>query len=202
MPALIRLLPSGPGIDKSLTIPLAASDVIETTLTVTSDAASLPTLTSVERVIGRLATVGLVLSDADEANRIAHLINKKFLPVEQDKWKDQELRLHTMRADGDGGPDSLRAVADLRIPVVAAAESALSAGGAYGPAERRINENRLVDSVTQAAVKHKSTWLKYGALAALYLGKTAMNSMGNQLIGVPVSDMVRSAVKNTGRRIF
>jgi hypothetical protein len=202
VPALIRLLPSGPGIDKSLAIPVAASDVVETTLTITSDAASLPTLTSVERVIGRLASVGLVLADPEEANRIAHLVNKKFLPVEQEKWKDQDLRLQAMRADGDGAPESLRAVSDIRVPVVGAAESVLAAGGAYGPGERRLNENRLVDGVTEAAVKHESTWLKYGAIAAGYLGKSVMNSIVDQMIGIPVSDMIRSAVKNTGRRIF
>jgi hypothetical protein len=202
VPSFIRLLPSGPGIDKSLAIPVAASDVIETTLTITSDATSLPTLTSVERVIGRLANVGLVLADAKEANQIARLVNKKFLPIEQEKWKDQELRLRAMRADGDGAPESLRAVADLRMPVVDAAESVLTAGGAYGTAERRLNENRLVDSVTQSAVKHKSTWLKYGAIATGYLGKTVMDSIVDQLIGIPMSDMIRSAVRNTRRRIF
>jgi hypothetical protein len=202
VPALIRLLPSGPGIGKSLTIPVAASDVIETTLIITSDAMSLPTLASVERVIGRLSSVGLVLADAEEANRIAHMVNKKFLPVEQEKWKDQELRLHAMRADGEGGPEALRAVGDIRAPVVSAAESRLAAGGAYGPAERRLNENRLVDSVTQATVKNKSTWLKYGAIAAGYLGKTVIHSMVEQLIGIPISDMIRSAVKDTGRRVF
>jgi hypothetical protein len=202
VPALIRLLPSGPGIDRSLTIPVVASDVVETTLTIASDARSLPTLASVERVIGRLASVGLVLADAEEANRIAHLVNKKFLSVEQEKWNDQELRLHAMRADGDGAPESLRAVADLRPPVVGAAENVLAAGGAYGPAERRLNENRLVDSVTQAAFKHESTWLKYGTIAAGYLGKTVMSSIVDQLIGIPISDMLRSAVKNTRRRIF
>lgn len=202
MAALIRLFPSGPGIDKSLAIPVAAPDVIETTLTITSDATSLPTLASVERVIGRLASVGLVLADAEEANQIARLINKKFLPVEQEKWKDQELRLHVMRADGAGAPESLRAVADLRAPVVSAAESVLTAGGAYGPAEQRLNENRLVDSVTHSVVKHKPTWLKYGAIATGYLGKTVMTSIVNQLIGIPISDMIRSAVRDTGRRIY
>lgn len=202
MPPLIRLLPSGPGIDKSLAIPVAASDVIETTLTISSDVTSLPTLASVERVIGCLANVGLVLADAEEANQIARMVNKKFLPVEQDKWRDQELRLRAMRADSDGAPESLRAVADLRLPVVGAAESALTAGGAYGAAERRLNENRLVDNVTESAVKHKSTWLKYGTIATEFLGRTVMDRIVDQLIGIPISAMIRSAVRNTGRRLF
>jgi hypothetical protein len=198
---LIRLLPSGPGLDKSLVIPVSASDVIETTLTITSEAMSLPTLASVERVIGRLASVGLVLADDEEANRIAHLVNKKFLPIAQEKWKDQELRLHAMLADGPGGPESLRAVADIRAPVVVAAESALVAGGAYGPAERRANENRLIDTVTEAAVRHRPTWLKYGTIAAGYLGKTVMSSIVTQLTGIPLSNVIRSAIRDTGRRI-
>jgi hypothetical protein len=201
MAALIRLLPSGPRIEKSLVIPVPASDLIETKLSITNDSVTLPTLASVERVIGRLASIGLVLADDEEINRIAHLVNKKFLPFEQEKWKDQELRLHAISADGDGGPESLRAVADLRLPVVGAAESALAAGGAYGPAERRLIENRLVDNVTQAAVKHRSTWLKYGTIASGYLGKTVLKSIVDNLVGIRISDMIRSAVKDTGRRI-
>ena len=198
----IRIIPSGEGIPAGLTIPVPALDVITTTLVVANEARELPTLSSVERVIGRLSGLGLVLLDPAEGNRIAQVINKKFLPVTQENWKDQELPLHVERADARGAPEALRAVGALRTPVLQAAGTALAAGGAYGPVERRSNEIRLVDTMSAAVIHRKPVWLHYGLIAMRFIAKTVLDELVRQLIGIPIIDLVRSTLKGAGRLAF
>lgn len=198
----IRLAPRGKGIDGGLLIPIPAEQVVVTTLVVASGTDKLPTLSSVERVIARLASVGLALEDPRETDRIAELINRKFLPVEQAKWRDQTLTLKAVRADGQGGPESLRAVAALRNPTLNAADFALTSGGAYGPVERRANEIRLVNELSQAVIHRKPVWMQYGKTAMWYLARTALPIIVEQLIGLPVSDLIRSTLKGADRLVF
>ena len=202
VPANIRLMPRGSGIDAALTIPIPALEVVATTLVIAKDVKELPTLSSVEHIIGRLANVGLVLADSDESDRIARMINKKFLPIQQEKWKDQDLSLRVERADGQGGPEALRAVGALRVPVLAATNTALAAGGAYGPVERRANEIRLVDEMSYAVTRRKPVWVQYGTIAAAFVGKTVLDHLVQQLIGIPISDFIRSTLKGAGRLVF
>jgi hypothetical protein len=202
MTASIRLIPQGRGIQSALTVPVPALEVVTTTLVVASEVKELPTLSSVEKIIGRLSNLGLVLASTAESEHIAHLINKKFLPVPADKWKDQDLRLDVERADGQGAPEALRAVAALRTPVLAAANTALVAGGSYGSVERRANEIRLVDEMSAALTHRKPVWLKYGSVAAIFIGKTVLDQLTRQLIGIPISDIVRSTLKGAERLAF
>jgi hypothetical protein len=202
MGANIRLMPRGSGIEGGLTIPIPADEVVMTTLVVTAEVKELPTLTSVERIVGKLASVGLVLADPSQNDDIARLINKKFLPVRQDNWKDQDLRIRAERADGPGAPEALRAVAALRVPVLSAASTALSAGGAYGQHERRANEIRLVDDMTSAVTRRKSVWVQYAPVAATFIAKTVLDELVKQLIGIPISDLIRSTIKGAGGLIF
>jgi hypothetical protein len=200
--ASIRLIPRGQGIQPTLTVPVPASEVVITTLVVANDVKELPTLSSVEHIIGRLANLGLILASSGEGDRIAQMINKKFLPVPQEKWKDQDLQVHVERADSKGGPEALRAVAALRKPVLTAANTALAAGGAYGPVERRANEIRLVDEMSNALTHRKPVWLQYGTVAAIFIGKTVLDQIVKQLIGIPISDIVRSTLKGADRLVF
>ena len=202
MAASIRLIPTGEGLQGGLTIPIPALEVVTTTLVVTSDVKELPTLSSVEHIIGRLSNLGLVLAGPSEGDRIAQVINKKFLPVPQDKWKDQDLPLHVERADAKGAPEALRAVGALRVPVLAAANTALTAGGAYGSVERRANEIRLVDEMSTAITHRKPVWLQYGTIAAAFVGKTVLDQLVQQLIGIPISDIIRSTLKGAERLLF
>lgn len=202
MSVSIRLIPSGEGVQPTLTVPVPAIDVVTTTLVITNDVKELPTLSSVEHIIGRLSVLGLVLADQSEGDRIARLINKKFLPLPQEMWRDQDLRLHVQRADSEGAPEALQAVGALRAPVLEASDTVLKAGGAYGPAERRANEIRLVDEMSAAIIGRKPVWQKYGRVAASFVGKTVLDQLVKQLIGVPVSDLIRSTLKNADRLVF
>jgi len=183
----IRIMPMGKGLQPALTIPVPAQDVVVTTLVVTSDLKELPTLSSVEQIIGRISSLGLVLADSRECDRIAHLINKEFLPISHEDWKDKDLPLHVERADGPGAPEALRAIRALRVPVLAATHNALTAGGAYGPVEQ---------------LRRKPVWLQYGTLATAFIGRTVLDQLVQQIIGVPISDLIRSTLKGAERLVF
>jgi len=198
----IRIMPMGKGLQPALTIPVPAQDVVVTTLVVTSDLKELPTLSSVEQIIGRISSLGLVLADSRECDRIAHLINKEFLPISHEDWKDKDLPLHVERADGPGAPEALRAIRALRVPVLAATHNALTAGGAYGPVEQRANEIRLVDDMSTALLRRKPVWLQYGTLATAFIGRTVLDQLVQQIIGVPISDLIRSTLKGAERLVF
>jgi hypothetical protein len=143
-----------------------------------------------------------VLADPREADRIAHLVNKYFLPRDPQEWSSRKLDLNVMRADGVGEPEALRAVAALRTPTLNAADLVLRAGGAYGPVERRANEIRLVDELSQAVTQRKPIWMQYGKQAMSFVIRTALPVLVDQLVGVPVSDLIRSTLKGAGRLVF
>jgi hypothetical protein len=69
----------------SMVIP--AEGVISTTLTVSESNTSLPTLTSVERIVGRISTLGIAVAElgdaltADELARIDLALSRPDLPL-------------------------------------------------------------------------------------------------------------------------
>jgi hypothetical protein len=198
----ILLIPRGRGIDGKLVIPVPSIDVITTTLVVSAGADRLPTLSSVEKIVGKLASVGLVLEKPEETDKIAHLVNKYFLPVEPAKWSDQRIKLDVVRADGEGEPEALRAVSALRGPTLNAADFVLQAAGSYGPTERRANEIQLVDNLSAAVVHRKPVWATYGKQAMSFVLKTALPTLVEQLVGIPISDLIRSTFKGAERLVF
>ncbi|RCG28243.1 hypothetical protein DQ384_24230 [Sphaerisporangium album] len=198
MTATIRLMPRGDNVAGNLMIRLPASEVVSTTLVVSSDTRDLPTLASVERIVDRLAGFGLVLADPGEGDRIARLVNKRFLPVPQENWEDQELSLKVVRASGEGEPEALRAVAALRVPVLNATDVVLRHGGAYGPVERRANEIRLVDELRQAVTTRKPVWVRFGGQALRFVATTVLTQLVDQLVGIPITDIIRSTLRGAG----
>jgi len=198
----IILRPRGAGIHADLSVPVPSREVISTSLVVSADATRLPTLLSVERIVGRLAGLGLVLSDTRERGKIAYLVNRSFLAVPPENWMEQELPLHVSRADGQGGPESLRAVDALRKPVLFAADAAIGAGGSYGSVDRRASEIRLVDDLTQAVETRKPVWSQFGKTAVSFLGATVLTQLVEDLIGVPLVDIIRSTLGGAGRLVL
>lgn len=200
-PAHLLLSPHGPGLDRQLVIPIPATEVVSTTLHVGGPPSELPTLLTVERVIGRLSDLGLVLRDQAQAREIASLVNKSFLPVPADEWADVPLRLEVLSPGTPAEVEALQAVSALRPPTLYAADTALAAGPDYAFGQRRTNENRLVHGLEEAVESKRGTWERHHRAALRFLGKTVMTVVVEQLLGIPMVDIIRTTVTGALRTI-
>ncbi|MDQ2856995.1 MAG: hypothetical protein M3R68_11745, partial [Acidobacteriota bacterium] len=76
---------------------LLAQAVVETTLFVSPQRASLPTLVSTENVIASINNQGYELADSGEVEKIAGLINTYYLPTQKSLWQERTLDLRVSR---------------------------------------------------------------------------------------------------------
>jgi hypothetical protein len=199
--AHLLISPHGQGLGRDLVIPIPARDVVSTTLRVGGAPSELPTLLTVERVIGRLSDVGLALRDVEQAKKIAGLVNKRFLPVPAEAWIDAKLRLDVESAGTPDALEALQAVAALRPPALQAADSALSAGPDYAFGIRRANENRLVTGLESAVEAKRGIWMQRARAVFHYLGTTVMGVLVEHLIGVPLVDIIRTTLGGALRTV-
>ena len=199
--AHLLISPHGRGLDRNLVLPIPAREVVSTTLHVGGAPSELPTLLTVERVIGRLSDVGLALRDIDQPKKIAGLVNKHFLPVPAERWTDAKLRLEVESAGTTDELEALQAVAALRPVTLQAADSALSAGPDYAFGLRRANENRLVTGLENAVEAKRGVWMQHARAVFRYLGTTVMGVLVEHLIGVPLADIVRTTLGGALRTV-
>lgn len=200
-PAHLLLSPHGPGLDRRLVIPIAALDVVSTTLHVGGAPSELPTLLTVERIIGRLSDLGLALSDPEQAKKLAGVINKCFLPVAADNWVDTQVRLEVVRAGTPADLDALQAVSALRPPTLHAAGTVLAAGPDYVFGSRRANENKLVQGLEEAVEAKRGIWAQHGRSAFRFLTTTVMGVLVEHLVGIPLTDIIRTTLSGALRTV-
>ena len=199
--AQLLISPRGRGIDRDLVLSIPARAVVSTTLHVGGPPSDLPTLLTVERVIGRLADVGLALLDTGQAKKIAGLVNKHFIPMPAERWTDAKLRLEVESAGSSDSLEALQAVAALRPPTLQAADSALSAGPDYAFGIRRANENRLVTGLENAVEARRGVWMQRARTVFHYLGTTVMGVLVEHLIGIPLADIIRTTLVGALRTV-
>ncbi|MEU0792753.1 hypothetical protein ABZ342_21995 [Amycolatopsis sp. NPDC005961] len=177
---------------------LPAQDVISTNLVVSPTNPSLPTLTSVERINSRISDFGIVLDDRAQLDRLAKIVNVHYLSTPRANWVDTTLRLSGELVAGEPDQQALRAVRAVRAPTLHAAETLLHTESSGNPLARRPAETELVDSITSAVQAENPVWKSNGAKIALYIGKTLLDMIITQIIGVPLVDILRHAVAGIG----
>jgi hypothetical protein len=180
---------------------LPAELTVATTLRLSPRARDIPTLLSVERIIGKLAEVGIVLADSKSINSIAGAINKQFLVVPREAWKDCELKIGAETVPGDENQEGLKAVEALRRPSLAAAEAVMVADSQNSEIAVREQENLLATSLTAAVMRHRPVWQKYAPLVFSLVAKTALGAMTHQLLAVPLTDVIQQALGGVTRRV-
>jgi hypothetical protein len=177
---------------------LPAQDVISANLVVSKTNPSLPTLTSVERINGRISDFGIVLGDQAQLDQLARIVNVHYLSTPQADWVDTTLRLSGELVAGELDQQALRAVRAVRAPTLQAADTLMRTGSSGDPLARRPAETELVDSITRVVHAEKPVWKSGGAKIALYIGKTLLDMIITQIVGVPLVDILRHAVAGIG----
>ncbi len=181
----------------SIIIP--AQDVISTNLVVTPRLKSIPTLVSVEHILGRLGGVGLIPAHHQDAIKLAELVNSQFLAVSESAWREARVMLDVQRCDDEQSSEALRAVNALRDPTLASADAIVQAEARGMPGEVRRNEDQFVRSVGAAAVREKSTWARFGKTILTIAGTTVLGTLSTQLVGVPIISIAHKALAGFGQ---
>lgn len=89
----VRLIQSGQ-IYRHIVI--VAETVIETTLTISPDKVSLPTLISTENIIAKINEAGFELAHEGIVQSIAHLVNSQYLPIAYTQWTNHTLDVEVL----------------------------------------------------------------------------------------------------------
>lgn len=182
---------------------LAAPEIVVTSFVPAQrhEHALVPTLASVERVVGSLARVGLALAREDELAKIASVINSHFLRVPADRWCDAALAVNVHLLQGSASVEAAGAVAGLRVPTLDAVSPILLAEARRNARQRREAEGQLVEALSTSVCDNRRVWEERSALAFRLIGRTVLSGLAAQLIGVPLADLIRTGVRGTLLRL-
>jgi hypothetical protein len=178
---------------QAVAVAIPAEQVISTTL-VTGSNASLPTLTSVERIIGRVGTLGISLTEPDPTRRLAALVNSHYLTVEPSNWVDTEIRLAGELPDQQLDVASFRTVQGIRPIVLQGADAILRTGTEVGSPERREKETEFYEALTTVIRGERDVWESWPGRVARFVASTALGPIVTALIGVPLLDLASHAL--------
>lgn len=180
----------------SMTLP--AQDVISMNLVISETNPNLPTLTSVERINGRISDFGIVLADLTQLDQLARVVNVHYLSTLPANWVDTTVRLSGQLVTDELDRQALRAVRAVRTPTLQTADAMLRAESTGDWSARRPMEVKLVDTITGLVRAEKPVWQSNAAKIARYIGKTLLDLIITQMIGVPLMDILRHAVAGIG----
>lgn len=183
----------------SMVIP--AEGVISTTVTVSESNTSLPTLTSVERIVGRISTLGIAVAEPKLLEKLAAIVNAHFLTVAPANWVDTDVHIKGELLNAPSDTASFRAVQSIRPPVLNAADTILRTNPEIGGQHRREQEARFLDSLTTVIRSERSAWESWPGRVARFVGSTALAPIVTALIGVPLIDVANHALAGLGRII-
>lgn len=154
---------------------------------------SVPTLVSVENLVGELARFGYVLHDEEQVQMLAGLVNKHFLQRPQADWDDCYLSLRTNPATSEMRP-ALSTVQDFRVATLQSANEILHERR-YGDAvTAHLAEDALVTRVEQIAKTHRSAFERKPFWVPKLIARTALTALVSGLVGVPLDVILRSAL--------
>lgn len=170
---------------------LAAPSVIVTAFS--PGEGSVPTLMSVENVVGELAKFGLVLQEGREVEKIAHLVNKHFLQRPQVEWKNCFLSLETIATTGEMVP-ALGVVQGIRSATLESATEILHQRRYGDPISAHRAEDALVTSLETVTRKEKSLFESRGSWVPRLIARTALSSLVSGLVGIPLEAVIHAAI--------
>lgn len=171
------------------TLLLTAEVMIETTLSVTPGRASLPTLISVENIVGQINSSGYELGSRDEINKIASLVNTYYLPTTKSSWSDRELTISVVPIQPEY-LDVYHEIQDIREEVIRSSRDVIYYEQRNNHDSARRAEDRAVECISTSIRKRRKWW--EGGTVIRFLFKTAIPIIFDALIGIPLSVLVRS----------
>jgi hypothetical protein len=184
-----------------VSIIIPAESVISTSLVVSESNVSLPTLTSVERIVSRVGSLGISVADPASLEKLAAIVNAHYLTVSPADWVETAVPI---RGELPGTPPdtkSFRAVQTIRPPILKAADTILRTNPEVGGRDRRAEEVSFLESLNSAIRCERSVWESWPARVAVYITKTTLDAIVRQLIGVPLRDVASHALAGLNRII-
>lgn len=184
-----------------VSIVIPAESVISTSLVVYESNTRLPTLTSVERIVSRVGSLGIAVADPSLLEKLAAVVNAHFLTVSPADWVDTEVQIRGELPSKPPDAESFRAVQIIRPPILEAADTILRTNPEVGGGDRRAQESHFLESLNSAIRNERSVWESWPAHVAAYIAKTALSAIVTQLIGVPLLDVASHALAGLNRII-
>ncbi|MCL1475028.1 hypothetical protein [Argonema antarcticum] len=171
-------------------IKLPASSVIETTLTISSNKASLPTLVSVENIIKEINAKGFELENSDQINKISSLVNN-YLVTKQAIWQDQSLELNVTRISlqDENFYKEIQEFRNLTTNMVRQITYFENKNDSYNV--KNVQDN-AVKKLTEFVQSHPNWWdTKTGKLFKFF-GQTAITTIWQRCIGTAFDTLISS----------
>lgn len=154
---------------------------------------SVPTLMSVENMVGELAKLGLVLQEGRELEKIAHLVNKHFLQRPQVEWQDRFLSLETMATTGEMVP-ALGVVQGIRRATMESATEILHQRRYGDPVSAHRAEDALVTSLEAVTRKDRPLFERKASWVPRLITRTALSALVSGLVGIPLEAVIHAAI--------
>ncbi len=170
-----------------------AESVIETTLQVSPERASLPTLISIENIIGQINEKGYELASSDEINKIAGLINNYYLPNPVESWNDQHISV-------DANPilfediQHFSEIQKIRGSMIAAAHNVARFEVQQDYTSSKQVQDKAVISLARSVQASSSWWDRNKSKVLLFVGRTVLGVLIDSLIGIPLGRIVNSVL--------
>lgn len=170
-----------------------AESVIETTLQVSPERASLPTLISIENIIGQINEKGYELASSDEINKIAGLINNYYLPNPVESWNDQHISV-------DANPilfediQHFSEIQKIRGLMIAAAHNVARFEVQQDYTSSKQVQDKAVISLARSVQASRSWWDRNKSKVLLFVGRTVLGVLIDSLIGIPLGRIVNSVL--------
>ncbi len=170
-----------------------AESVIETTLQVSPERASLPTLISIENIIGQINEKGYELASSDEINKIAGLINNYYLPNPVESWNDQHISV-------DANPilfediQHFSEIQKIRGSMIAAAHNVARFEVQQDYTSSKQVQDKAVISLARSVQASRSWWDRNKSKVLLFVGRTVLGVLIDSLIGIPLGRIVNSVL--------
>lgn len=177
-----------------LSLKLSASSVIETTLTISSNKANLPTLVSVENIINQINAKGFEVANSEQINKISSLVNN-YLVTEQANWQDQFLELNVTRISqqDENFYKKVQEFRNLTTNMVRDITYFENKNDSYNV---KNVQNNAVKELTESVKSQPNWWDTKTGKLFIYFGKTAITTIWQRCIGTTFDALIKSIMEN------
>lgn len=179
---------------------IPANEALSTTLYISESMRQVPTLVSLESVLGRLSGLGLVIQGPADLDTLARALNTGFMTVPIAEWRDVSVSVSTQQLEPADLP-VLGVVQEVREPTLDAALKILKAESRKDAGQRREHEDALVQQVNGAVRQSEDVWRGNWKKAMDIVGLTVLTTLTQSLLAVPLVDVIQQALGGVSRRV-
>lgn len=173
---------------------LPASSVIETTLTISSNKASLPTLVSVENIINQINAKGFELANSDQINKISSLVNN-YLVTEEATWQDQALELNVTRISLQD-EKFYKKVQEFRTLTTNMVRDIAYFENKNDSSNVKNVQDSAVKELTESVKNQQDWWDTQTGKLFKFFGKTAITTIWESCIGIAFDTLINSIIES------